>query len=165
MSGFFIGHMPAAIHKVVIYLQRFKITAMFAYTLYISDFILPCESPFVRIAAMTCCLMFRNDTSKCTSRFYRVEISANLFQEFSVLREWGKIGGKGQQIIRLFPDLRSASLAADTVREAKLRRGYMKIWCISAIFNNQLTNCRDADLVYANDCLAIKIGFCAVHSC
>jgi predicted DNA-binding WGR domain protein len=61
-----------------------------------------------------------------TNRFYRVEISANLFQEFSVLREWGRVGGKGRQIIRLFPDLVTASKAADTVRETTLRRGYIR---------------------------------------
>ena len=75
---------------------------------------------------MTCCLMFQNDPTKRTSRFYRVEISANLFQEFSVLREWGRVGSKGRQIIRLFPDLLSASKAADNVRETNLRRGYQK---------------------------------------
>ncbi|MBL4750437.1 MAG: WGR domain-containing protein [Amylibacter sp.] len=75
---------------------------------------------------MTCCLMFRNDLAKHNSRFYRVEICANLFQEFSVLREWGRVGGKGQQIIRLFPDLLSASHAADRVRKANLRRGYLR---------------------------------------
>lgn len=75
---------------------------------------------------MTCCLMFRNDPNKFVSRYYRVEISANLFQEFSVLREWGKTGDKGRQIIRLFPDLLSASIAADTVRETNLRHGYQK---------------------------------------
>jgi len=61
-----------------------------------------------------------------TNRFYRVEISANLFQEFSVLREWGRVGGKGCQIIRLFPDLLTASKAADTARETTLRRGYIR---------------------------------------
>lgn len=75
---------------------------------------------------MTCCLMFRDDPTKHISRFYRVEISANLFQEFSVLREWGRVGCKGRQIIRLFPDLLSASLAADTIRKTNLRRGYLK---------------------------------------
>jgi len=70
--------------------------------------------------------MFRNDPTNRSSRFYRVEISANLFQEFSVLREWGNIGGKGRQIIRLFPDLLSASHAADNVRKTNLRRGYLK---------------------------------------
>lgn len=75
---------------------------------------------------MTCCLMFRNDPAKLTSRFYRVEISANLFQEFSVLREWGCVGGKSRQMIGLFPDLLSASLAADKIREANLQRGYAR---------------------------------------
>jgi len=75
---------------------------------------------------MTCCLMFKTNTVKRVSRFYRVEISANLFQEFSVLREWGRVGGKGRQIIRLFPDLLSASKAADRIRETTLRRGYQK---------------------------------------
>jgi len=70
--------------------------------------------------------MFRTDPAKRVSRFYRVEISANLFQEFSVLREWGNMGGKGRQIIRLFPDLLSASQAADNVRETNLRRGYLR---------------------------------------
>jgi predicted DNA-binding WGR domain protein len=70
--------------------------------------------------------MFRNDPAKRTSRFYRVEISANLFQEFSVLSEWGNMGGKGRQIIRLFPDLLSASHAADSVRKNNLRRGYLR---------------------------------------
>jgi predicted DNA-binding WGR domain protein len=70
--------------------------------------------------------MFRTDPAKRVSRFYRVEISANLFQEFSVLREWGNMGGKGRQIIRLFPDLLSASQAADNVRETNLRRGYQR---------------------------------------
>jgi len=70
--------------------------------------------------------MFRNDPAKHSSRFYRVEISTNLFQEFSVLREWGRVGDKGQQIIRLFPDLLSASIAADTVRETNFRRGYQR---------------------------------------
>jgi len=68
--------------------------------------------------------MFRNDPTNRSSRFYRVEISANLFQEFSVLREWGRVGDKGRQIINLFPDLLSASIAADSARNRSLRRGY-----------------------------------------
>ena len=76
---------------------------------------------------MTCCLMLRNDPIKHSSRFYRVEISANLFQEFSVLREWGNVGSKGRQMIRLFPDLLTASKAADKIREVNFRRGYQKV--------------------------------------
>ncbi len=71
--------------------------------------------------------MLNNDPKKPSARFYRIEISANLFEEFSVLREWGCVGGNGRQIIDLFPDLLSASQAADSIRKTNLRRGYQKI--------------------------------------
>jgi len=70
--------------------------------------------------------MFKSNPLKSTARYYRVEICTNLFEEFSVLREWGMKGGKGQQIINLFPDLMSASHAADRLREDKLRKGYQR---------------------------------------
>ena len=76
---------------------------------------------------MTCCLMLNNDPKKPSARFYRIEISTNLFEEFSVLREWGRVGGNGRQIIDLFPDLLSASLAADNIRKTNLRRGYERV--------------------------------------
>ncbi len=76
---------------------------------------------------MTCCLMFNTDPKKFSTRFYRIEISANLFEEYSVLREWGRVGGNGRQIIDLFPDLLSASHAADNIRKTNLRRGYQRI--------------------------------------
>jgi len=75
---------------------------------------------------MTQCLLFKLNPLKSTARYYRVEICANLFDEFSVLREWGMRGGKGQQVINLFPDLMSASHAADRLREEKLRKGYQR---------------------------------------
>lgn len=42
------------------------------------------------------------------------------------MREWGLRGGKGRQVINLFPDLMSASHAADRLREIKLRNGYQR---------------------------------------
>jgi len=55
-----------------------------------------------------------------------VEIAANLFGEWSVLREWGFCGRSGNQKIALFSDLRSASKAADRARNRMLRRGYQR---------------------------------------
>ncbi|MEZ8007965.1 MAG: WGR domain-containing protein [Amylibacter sp.] len=75
---------------------------------------------------MTQCLMFKTATQKTSPRYYRLEILTNLFEEFSVLREWGMRGGKGRQNIQLFPDLMSASLAADQIREKKLNTGYSR---------------------------------------
>lgn len=75
---------------------------------------------------MTQCLMFKSSPKETRARYYRLEILSNLFEEFSVLREWGTRGGKGRQVINLFPDLMSASHAADRLREDKLRKGYKR---------------------------------------
>lgn len=75
---------------------------------------------------MTECLMFKTTSKTSSARYYRLEILTNLFEEFSVLREWGMRGGKGRQVISLFPDLMSASHAADRLREEKLRKGYQR---------------------------------------
>lgn len=48
----------------------------------------------------------------------------NLFEEVSVLREWGVAGSKGTSKIDIFGNLRHASEAADKARKAALRRGY-----------------------------------------
>jgi len=71
--------------------------------------------------------MLNKNSEKSSARFYRIEISTNLFEEFSVLREWGCVGGSSRQIIDLFPDLLSASLAADHIRKTNLRRGYHRV--------------------------------------
>lgn len=75
---------------------------------------------------MTQCLMFKPNPKQSSARYYRLEICNNLFEEFSVLREWGMRGGKGRQVINLFPDLMSASHAADRLRKAKLSKGYQR---------------------------------------
>ena len=75
---------------------------------------------------MTQCLMFKSNPQRASVHYFRLEILSNLFEEFSVLREWGTRGGKGRQVINLFPDLMSASHAADRLREEKLRKGYQR---------------------------------------
>ncbi|KEO54135.1 WGR domain-containing protein [Thioclava pacifica] len=57
-------------------------------------------------------------------RFYRVEISDNLFGEYTVLREWGLQGHSGSQCLRWFSNLRDAVTAAETFRRRAQRRGY-----------------------------------------
>lgn len=72
------------------------------------------------------CLMYRDTPQTGATRFYRVEIAYTLFGDFSVLREWGVKGRRGQGLVRLFGNLRDASLAADLWRENALRRGYAR---------------------------------------
>lgn len=75
---------------------------------------------------MPSCLLHKTNPIRDTTNFYRVEICANLFQEFSVLREWGRVGYNGRQMIQLFPDLVAASSAADRLRIAKIKGGYQR---------------------------------------
>lgn len=72
---------------------------------------------------MAICLLYRQAQDR-PARFYRIELALNLFDEVSLLREWGIKGSPGQSTISLFPDLRAASLAADQHRNRMLRRGY-----------------------------------------
>ncbi|MDA5558877.1 WGR domain-containing protein [Shimia sp. MMG029] len=74
---------------------------------------------------MSICMMYK-PTRWARPRYYRVEIAMNLFDEVSVLREWGVQGGKGRTVVNMFGNLRDASLAADSFRRKALRRGYAR---------------------------------------
>ena len=65
-------------------------------------------------------LLYRSDDA----RFYRVEITLNLFAEASVVTEWGIKGGRPCRHITCHSDLRAASTAADRYRNRALKRGY-----------------------------------------
>ena len=61
-------------------------------------------------------------------RFYRVEVSANLFGEYSVWREWG-CARQARQLSRCFATLREACAAADRWSRRMQHRGYtIKEW-------------------------------------
>ncbi|MCG7494857.1 WGR domain-containing protein [Thalassobius sp. Cn5-15] len=75
---------------------------------------------------MTSCLLYRPSDRNFRPRFYRVEIAMNLFEEVSVLREWGVSGSKGTSKIDIFGNLRHASEAADKARRSAIRRGYLR---------------------------------------
>lgn len=74
---------------------------------------------------MAVCLLYRHAQNR-PPRFYRVEITMNLFSEVSVLREWGVAGGRGQSVLNLYGNLRDASGEADQHRNRALRRGYAR---------------------------------------
>ncbi len=72
---------------------------------------------------MLSCLFYRARPAR-RPRFYRVEITYNLLEEVSVLREWGVAGRPGRSLIRIYGNLREASQAADHWRDNAVRRGY-----------------------------------------
>lgn len=70
------------------------------------------------------------DRSKPVPRYYRVAIEYNLFGEYSVTRDWGRIGQAGAPLhgglaLEWYSNLRDACLEAEKRRGQALRRGYL----------------------------------------
>ncbi|HEY0212869.1 MAG TPA: WGR domain-containing protein [Paenirhodobacter sp.] len=59
-----------------------------------------------------------------TQGFYRVDLTGNLFGEYSVAREWGRQGRPLGLRVALFGNLREAAQAADHWQRGARRRGY-----------------------------------------
>lgn len=59
------------------------------------------------------------------ARFYRMLIVPNLFGEWVLLREWGRIGSGGQVKAEVFANAGAALLALQKLTRTKLRRGYV----------------------------------------
>ncbi|SHJ96554.1 WGR domain-containing protein [Shimia gijangensis] len=74
---------------------------------------------------MAVCILYRRKRER-RPRYYRVEIAYNLFNEISVMREWGITGGKGRAMVNIYGNLRDASDAADIFRNRAMKRGYAR---------------------------------------
>lgn len=57
-------------------------------------------------------------------RFYRMDVQPTLFNEWSLVREWGRIGRQGRVVIDTFGTLDEAHSAFDRKAAEKQRRGY-----------------------------------------
>jgi predicted DNA-binding WGR domain protein len=89
---------------------------------------LPVDSRLGSVVGMTQCLLTRRSRNRrLRPSFYRVEIAHNLFGEYSVIREWGRVGGRSLEKVDLFEGLVEASRWADRVRRKRLRAGYARI--------------------------------------
>ena len=64
------------------------------------------------------------DARNVPTHFYRVEISYNLFGEYTVIREWGRVGTRGHHVSVWFANLRDAVLVADRSVRRATGRGY-----------------------------------------
>lgn len=71
-------------------------------------------------------VLYRIDPAKRMHRYYRMEIQRDLFGEWCLMREWGRIGSSGQTRSIPFFTPRDAEAALDRQRAAKERRGYSK---------------------------------------
>ena len=60
-------------------------------------------------------------------RFYRLEVTRDLFGTILLLRRWGRIGTDGRQITEAFADEAAADAALAAWVQAKRRRGYWQV--------------------------------------
>ena len=66
----------------------------------------------------------RVDAEKNVSRFYRLDVQPDLFGQWSLLREWGRIGSPGTLLVQPFPTQAEADAACVRLCRLKERKGY-----------------------------------------
>lgn len=72
-------------------------------------------------------LLHRIDNTQNMARFYIVMVEPSLFGEWMVLRQWGRIGSRGQQRVELVEGLLAAQRRAQEIVAVKRRRGYVDV--------------------------------------
>lgn len=71
--------------------------------------------------------MRRIDPSRNMARFYVLSIQPTLFGGSSVVREWGRIGTRGQCKLELLDDAEQAERMRDRIERSKRARGYVGV--------------------------------------
>lgn len=77
-------------------------------------------------AANTSVLMHRVDPVRNMARFYAMSIAPTLFGEVSLVRNWGRIGKRGQIRLETLGTAREARMAMANLHRIKGRRGYQR---------------------------------------
>jgi predicted DNA-binding WGR domain protein len=76
---------------------------------------------------MTAFTLIRSDPAKNLHRYYRLDVQRDLFGEWCLIREWGRIGQRGGQSRTVpFTTPAEAQAALERQRRVKERKGY--IW-------------------------------------
>ena len=73
---------------------------------------------------MNAVILYRIDATKRMHRFYRLDVQPDLFGQWCLMREWGRIGSSGRTRSDPFPFPSEARVSLDTQRRVKERRGY-----------------------------------------
>ena len=72
-------------------------------------------------------VLHRIDPEQGIRRFYSLMIERDLFGTIRLVRNWGRIGTKGQELVEIHPDEIAAGQAMEAVARAKRRRGYRNL--------------------------------------
>ena len=69
-------------------------------------------------------VLHRIDLGQGIRRFYSLMIERDLFGTIRLVRNWGRIGTKGQELVEIHADEIAAWLALEALAQLKRRRGY-----------------------------------------
>ncbi len=69
-------------------------------------------------------MLHRIDPEQGVRQFYSLVIERDLFGTIRLVRNWGRIGTNGQELVELFATEVEAGQALEAVARAKRRRGY-----------------------------------------
>lgn len=70
----------------------------------------------------------RVDATKNMARFYRLAIEPTLFGEFSLVRNWGRIGTRGQEKVLVLENEKQALAAFLDILRRKRKKGYRPVF-------------------------------------
>ncbi|NYS26799.1 WGR domain-containing protein [Rhodobacteraceae bacterium 2376] len=70
------------------------------------------------------CHRVTDDAAATPMHFYRVDVTYNLFGEYTVMRAWGQVGSRGRYANAWFGNLRDAIVVADQSYRRATGRGY-----------------------------------------
>lgn len=85
----------------------------------------------------------RSDPDRNMARFYVLALEPTLFGEVSLVRNWGRIGTRGQIMMETFTRAQEASAALGQLERAKRKRGYCET-AADPIVAKALATCRRA---------------------
>jgi predicted DNA-binding WGR domain protein len=69
-------------------------------------------------------VLHRIDREQGIRRFYSLMIERDRFGTVRLVRNWGRIGSNGQELVEIYADELEAGRALEEVARAKRRRGY-----------------------------------------
>ena len=88
---------------------------------------------------MTHTYLEKRDPIRNQARYYRMEILPNLFGEWTLMREWGRIGRGGRCRLDWHETQAGAERALSVLETSKRRRGYFLHPQQLALFNTVAT--------------------------
>jgi predicted DNA-binding WGR domain protein len=72
-------------------------------------------------------VLHRIEPEQGIRRFYSLMIERDLFGTVRLVRNWGRIGTKGQELVEILASEVEAGQALEAVARAKRRRGYQDL--------------------------------------